>query len=52
MGAIDELRYVSIQSLTTAELVKFLQRYDGDDDVIEIVEAELARRQGEGAPPQ
>jgi hypothetical protein len=48
-GAEDEGRVVPIQFLSNAELIKLLQFEIGDDDLTEMIEAELARRKTEGA---
>jgi hypothetical protein len=41
-------RIIAIQSLSSAELIKLLQFEIGDDDMMEMVEAELERRKTEG----
>ena len=41
-------KVIAIQSLSNAELIKLLQFEAGDDQVLEMVEAELERRKTEG----
>jgi hypothetical protein len=41
-----------LQSLSNAQLIEILQHHDGDDDLAQMVENELARRKMDGAPPQ
>ena len=43
----DERRPITVQSLSNAELIKLLQFHD-DDELAEMIEAELARRKKEG----
>jgi hypothetical protein len=45
-------RVTALQSLSNAQLIEILQHHDGDDDLTQMVEDELARRKTEGAPPQ
>ena len=48
----EDGRVVSLQSLSNAQLIEILQHHDGDDDLEQMVEDELARRKTDGAPPQ
>ncbi len=48
----EDGRVVSLQSLSNAQLVEILQHHDGDNDLEQMVEDELARRKTDGAPPQ
>jgi hypothetical protein len=47
----EDGRVVSLQSLSNAQLVEILQHHDGDNDLEQMVEDELARRKTDGAPP-
>jgi hypothetical protein len=42
----------SLPFRSNAQLIEILQHHDGDDDLAQMVEDELARRKTEGAPPQ
>ena len=46
----DGRRIVTIQSLSNTQLIQILQFHDGDDELTQMVEEELARRKSEGAP--
>jgi hypothetical protein len=46
----DGGKVIAIQSLSNTELIKILQFEIGDDDLTEMIEAELTRRETEGAP--
>ena len=48
----EDGRVVALQSLSNAQLIEILQHHDGDDDLEQMVEDELARRKTDGAPPQ
>jgi hypothetical protein len=48
----DDNRIIAVPSLSNAQLIRVLQFHDGDDDLAEMVEEELARRKIDGAPPQ
>jgi hypothetical protein len=48
----DDARIVAVQSLSNAQLIQILQRHDGDDELTQMVEEELARRKTDGAPLQ
>ena len=48
----DDGRIVAIQSLSNAQLIQILQHDDGDDELTQMVEEELARRKTDGAPLQ
>jgi hypothetical protein len=43
---------LALQSLSNAQLIEILQHHDGDDELTQLVEEELARRKTDGAPPQ
>jgi hypothetical protein len=47
---IEDGRVITLQSLSNAQLIQILQHYDGDDDLTQMIEEELARRKTEGAP--
>jgi hypothetical protein len=46
---IEDGRIITIQSLSNAQLIQILQHHDGDDDLTQMIEEELARRKTEGA---
>jgi hypothetical protein len=46
----EDGRIIALQSLSNAQLIQILQHHDGDDDLTQMVEDELARRRSEGAP--
>jgi hypothetical protein len=48
----EDGRVVALQSLSNTQLIEILQHHDGDDDLTQMVEDELARRKTDGAPPQ
>jgi hypothetical protein len=48
----EDGRVIALQSLSNAQLIESLQLHDGDDDLAQMVEDELARRKTNGAPPQ
>jgi hypothetical protein len=48
----EDGRIIAVQSLSNAQLIQILQYHDGDDDLAQMVEDELARRKTDGAPPQ
>jgi hypothetical protein len=48
----DDERIVAVQSLSNAQLIQILQHIDGDDELAQMVEGELARRKIDGAPLQ
>jgi hypothetical protein len=48
----EDGRIIALQSLSNAQLIQILQHHDGDDDLTQMVEEELARRKTDGAPPQ
>jgi hypothetical protein len=45
-------RTIALQSMSNAQLIEILQHHDGDDNLAQMVEDELARRKTDGAPPQ
>jgi hypothetical protein len=45
----EDGRVIALQSLSNAQLI---EHHDGDDDLAQMVEDELARRKTDGAPPQ
>jgi hypothetical protein len=45
----DDGRVVAVQSLSNVQLIQILQHHDGDDDLTEMIEEELARRRTGGA---
>ena len=47
---IEDGRVITLQSLSNAQLIQILQQHDGDDDLTQMIEEELARRKSEGAP--
>ena len=47
---IEDGRVITLQSLSNAQLIQILQQQDGDDDLTQMIEEELARRKSEGAP--
>ena len=47
---IEDCRVITIQSRSNAQLIQILQHHDGDDDLTQMIEEELARRKTEGAP--
>ena len=48
----EDGRVVALQSLSNTQLIEILQHHDGNDDLEQMVEDELARRKTDGAPPQ
>ena len=46
---IEDGRVIAVQSLSNAQLIQILQHHDGDDDLTQIIEEELARRKTERA---
>jgi hypothetical protein len=48
----EDGRVIALESLSTAQLIEIPQHHDGDDDLTQMVEDELARRKTDGAPPQ
>jgi hypothetical protein len=48
----EDGRIIALQALSNAQLIEILQHHDGDDDLAQMVEDELARRRTDGAPPQ
>jgi hypothetical protein len=46
----EDGRTIALQSLSNAQLIQILQHHDGDDDLTQMVEDELARRKAEGTP--
>jgi len=46
---IEDGRVIAVQSLSNAQLIQILQHHDGDDDLTQMIEEELARRKTEGA---
>ena len=56
MSTLDEEaedgKIVRLQSLSNTQLIQILQHHDGDDDLTQMIEDELARRRTDGAPPQ
>jgi hypothetical protein len=48
----DDGRIVTIQASSNAQLIQILQHHDGDDELTQMVEEELARRKTDGAPLQ
>jgi hypothetical protein len=47
----EDGRTIALQSLSNTQLIQILQHHDGDDDLTQMVEEELARRKTDGAPP-
>jgi hypothetical protein len=48
----EDGRVIALQSLSNTQLIEILQHHEGDDDLAQMVEDELARRKTDGAPPQ
>jgi hypothetical protein len=48
----EDGKIIALQSLSNAQLIQILQHHDGDDDLTQMVEYELTRRETGGAPPQ
>jgi hypothetical protein len=48
----EDGRVIALQSLSNTQLIEILQHHDGDDELTQMVEEELARRKTDGAPPQ
>jgi hypothetical protein len=48
----DDGGIIALQQLSNAQLIQILQHHDGDDDLTQMVEYELTRRETGGAPPQ
>jgi hypothetical protein len=48
----EDGRAIALQSLSNARLIEILQHHDGDDELTQMVEEELAWRKIDGAPPQ
>jgi hypothetical protein len=48
----EDGRVIALQSLSNIQLIEILEHHDGDDEVTQMVEEELARRKTDGAPPQ
>jgi hypothetical protein len=48
----EDGKIIALQSLSNAQLIQILQHHDGDDDLTQMIEDELARRRTDGAPPQ
>jgi hypothetical protein len=46
---VNDGRIVAVQSLSNVQLIKILQLQDEDDELTEMIEEELARRETEGA---
>jgi hypothetical protein len=46
---IEDGRVIVVQCLSDAQLIQILQHHDGDDDLTQMIEEELARRKTEGA---
>jgi streptomycin 6-kinase len=46
----EDGRTIALQSLSNTQLIQILQHHDGDDDLTQMVEEELARRKTEGTP--
>jgi hypothetical protein len=44
----EDGRIVALQSLSNTQLIQILQHHDGDADLTQMVEKELARRKTEG----
>jgi hypothetical protein len=51
-GDTENGRTIAVQSLSNTQLIQILQHHDGDDDLTQMIEDELARRRTAGAPPQ
>jgi hypothetical protein len=39
---------IAVQSLSRAELIQMLQHHEGDDELTQMIEEEIARREIEG----
>jgi hypothetical protein len=48
----EDGKIIALQSLSNAQLIQILKHHDGDDDLTQMIEDELARRRTDGAPPQ
>jgi len=48
----EDGRVIALQSLSNTQLIEILQHHDGDDELTQMVEEELARRKTDGAPRQ
>jgi hypothetical protein len=48
----EDGRVIALQSLSNTQLIEILQHHDGNDDLEQMIEDELARRKTDGAPPQ
>jgi hypothetical protein len=46
---IEDGGVIAVQSLSNAQLIQILRHHDGDDDLTQMIEEELARRKTEGA---